>query len=112
VLEGVRQLVAARITAERFDATMGEAIDEGRALPAQRPSFQRLFKRDPETALRGIRSLKPVTVAAPARSLTPGNVDPAALDLDRRIRAHALEHDVSYAAAFEAVRGSRAGREP
>jgi hypothetical protein len=104
VLEAARRLAAARITAERFDTTMAQAIDEGRAVPSERPRLRRLFKRHPETALRVIHSLKPVTVVEPSQPLARDNIDPAALDLDRRVRAFALEHDLPYAAALEAVR--------
>src|SRR5215218_10409658 len=60
ILEAARHLAAARIHSERYKAAFNTAIDEGRALPSQRPLLQRFFVHDPEGAIALVGALKPV----------------------------------------------------
>jgi hypothetical protein len=70
-------------------------------VPSQRPLLQRFFVRDPEGAIALVRALKPVRNVTSRRA--PDGVDPRSFDLDRRIRAHAVQHGIPYAAAFDRV---------
>jgi hypothetical protein len=101
ILETARRLAAARIHSERYKAAFNTAIDEGRALPSQRPLLQRFFVRDPEGAIALVGALKPVRKVTRRRA--PDGVDPRSFDLDQRIRAHAVQHGVPYAMAFDRV---------
>jgi hypothetical protein len=101
ILEAARRLAAARIHSERYKAAFNAAVDEGRALPSQRPLLHRLFVRDPEGAIALVGALKPVREVTRRRA--PVGVDARSFDLDQRIRAHALEHGIPYAAAFDRV---------
>jgi hypothetical protein len=107
ILETARRLAAARIHSERYKAAFNTAIDEGRALPSQRPLLQRFFVRDPEGAIALVRGLKPVR-SVTLRRRAPDGVDPRSFDLDQRIRAHAVQHGIPYAAAFDRVLGTAA----
>jgi hypothetical protein len=101
ILRAARQLASLRIHQDRFRDAVSDAIFEGRALPSQRPSLRRYFVRNPEGAIALVRALKPVREVMHRRA--PDGVDPQSFDLDRRVRAHAVQHGIPYAAAFDRV---------
>jgi hypothetical protein len=100
ILAAARKLASLRIHSDRYRAAFDRAIDEGRALPSQRPLIQPYFVHDPEGAIALVDGLRPVRkVEKPRRA--PDGVDPRSLDLHRRVEAYAVEHGVPYTEAFD-----------
>jgi hypothetical protein len=101
ILAAARKLASLRIHSDRYRAAFDRAIDEGRALPSQRPLIQPYFVHDPEGAIRLVDGLKPVRNVTSRRA--PDGVYPRSVDLDRRIEAYAVEQGCGYTEAFERV---------
>jgi hypothetical protein len=99
ILAAARKLASLRIHSDRYRAAFDRAVDEGRALPSQRPLIHPYFVHDPEGAIRLVDALKPVRTVTGRRG--PDGVYAPSVDLDRRIEAYAVEHGVPYVVAFE-----------
>ncbi len=93
---------------DRFAAAWGAATANGRALPAQKDLFRRLYDQDPDLAVKTLDALRPVVPTSPTGQTgdavdVPDGVDQERARLDRAAQAYADEKGVSYLDALDAV---------
>lgn len=97
---------AAQLAEMRFDTAWEKAVDAGKAAPAQRDTFHKLYGLDADAAIEAIEALQPIVNTASRGDSgrqgaddAPAGVDPDSHDLNQRVFAKLTEQQIAPATA-------------